>query len=290
MSANNSKFTRITQVAFKSAILSLAIALASGSVSRAGSANAVPSEKPPKPLVASTVFLSDFSWCYNRLYNEPDYFTLNANAPCPAGTKVFPSTLWTFSVTNPNAITEARDVRARVILSDANNVEIMNKVFTVSVRLAPGATTWVAPLLSSVGQNYLEVVEASEGRGLATSGSVTILEHKWSTKKSGRRSVTRVETRFTASTCDAGSTFFSNPVAYCSKLSLSGYLPNPGAPYSGITTFVFFSDNGTPVGGWRSFSGKSLRLATGGSPFDGSFKVPGSFVKRFGSVALFFAP
>ena len=167
---SNSPATRLVQLSL--AILAV-LATLLGHVSLAA-AESAETTKQKLPLVASPVYFSDATWCYANTWSRPEISSLTANAPCPAGTKAYPSTLWTASVTNPNPRFEARNVRARVILVDANESEIMNKVWTVSTRLAPGATAWVAPAFESICCDYLNVVQATDGRGVAVSGSVTV--------------------------------------------------------------------------------------------------------------------
>jgi len=281
---SNSRVARLTQ--FSLALLaSFATLLGHMSLAAAESAETT---KQKVPLVASPVYFSDATWCYANNWSRPDISSLTANAPCPSGTKAYPSTLWTASITNPNPRFEARNVRARVILVDANGSEIMNKVWTVSTRLAPGATAWVAPAFESICCDYLNVVQATDGRGVAVSGSVTVLDHEWSTSKKGRRQVSKISTMFTSTTCrSVGFGGTSSP--YCSSLQLSGFVPNAGARYDGFSTFVFFADNGSPVGGFRAYEGAVRTMPQGGSSFEGSFKLPSTFVKKFGSVYFFFA-
>jgi len=228
-----------------------------------------------QPLVTSQLYLADASMCEIQSDKYQSY-------PCPPGYfyDTFVSTIWAVSVTNPNKSATAQNVRARVILLDAAGNEVMNKVMQVAASLSPGQTTWLAPTGSLDYDNEFEV-DVNEGRGLAVSGSVTVLAHAW-----GRNTKTRTVrvplTFANRSYCDET---YEN--GGCNLLQYNGVFPNPGKEYSGYQTVLFFGDSGSPIAGIRLNGGLTTSIRRGGGTISGRFGFPKSLASRIADAQLF---
>lgn len=234
-----------------------------------------------QPLVVSQIYFGDLKLCDPPgTYNYSPY-------PCQKGFGYdLVQTIWAVSVTNPNKSSEARNVRARVILLDASGNEVVNKVMQVTARLAPGQTTWLAPNFGSENddnRNYstpLEVDSTEGGSGSAISGTVTILPHTWGARSNLR--TVRVPMEFsTKSTCDG---------SYdkgCWSLNLDGSFPNPGKAYSGYLTVLFFGDNGAPLAGMRLQSGQLVTIRQGGNSVSLTKFIAETFASKIADVQLF---
>lgn len=218
-----------------------------------------------KPLVASQIYFGDQSLCTSNVFSF-------RSARCPSSENYYQS-IWAVSITNPNKSAEARSVRARVILLDASGNEVVNKVMQVTARLAPGQTTWLAPELS-----YGKVNLTEGGSGIAISGTVTILPHKWGARSNLRTVIVPLDFS-TQSYC------WGSDDVDCWKLAFKGSFPNPGKSYSGYRTTIFFGDNGAPLAGIRL--GQLKTIAQGGNSIDDKFYLNSVFASKIADVQLF---
>jgi len=266
----------------KFAIVVIAFAMAMSLPVGGVAVSAQKTEAKQKPLVVSPVYFNDVSACVEYSFSR---LSLLDVFPCSGNWNSHTNeyrTTWAFNVKNPNKSMTAVAVKARIKMLDANGNEVINKVIVVAPNIFPGRTVWVAPMFIDNNQNPWQW-ELTESSGKVASATVSLLKVKWAKKKAARTPTVAADFSTAAAGACTGSCTRSTTSQIHVQVNFEGIIPNPSKQYNGYVTRVFFADNGTPLGGYRSRG----VIGRGSNQRVSSLVLPKSIGSQIGSISYF---